>query len=149
MRDCSCKVLETVVGNKATNYISILQLDAQIREYPLLDLPGDNSEGPEGLGIGTTMQRGLLRNVKEICEELSLIIGSYLTTHVGPCVPALSYLHRHCFALALRDYPEDPLKSPFAPSVMVCHRIAIAYISRIGQLHTTLPALSVRIWFIW
>ncbi|KAF8513491.1 hypothetical protein JB92DRAFT_2923771 [Gautieria morchelliformis] len=128
MRDCSCKVLETVVGNKATNYSSILQLDAQIREYPLLDLPCGNSEGPEGLGMGTTMLRGFLHNVKDI---------------------SLSYLHRHCFALALRDYPEDPLKSPFAPSVMVCHRIAIAYISRIGQLHSTLPALSVRIWFIW
>lgn len=63
--------------------------------------------------------------------------------------PGLLFLHRRYFALALKKAPNDPLKSPFAPSVLACHRSAITLLSRLSSIHSAMPAMTQRIWFIW
>ncbi|KAF8582757.1 hypothetical protein K439DRAFT_1661654 [Ramaria rubella] len=126
--ECSSKVLEAAVGNKATSYSAILQLDAKIREHPLPTFLIDKSRDPEDLGIGITMQHLLMSVIKEV---------------------SLLFLHRRCFAIALRDSPNDPLRSHFAPSVMACYRSATNFISGFSTLHSTTPELLMRIWFFW
>ena len=65
--DCVCKVLDTIVTSNVTRYSTFLQLYTKIWEYPYLDLSGI-SQGPEEHGAGTTLQRTLLRLVKELGE---------------------------------------------------------------------------------
>ncbi|KAF8582754.1 hypothetical protein K439DRAFT_1618030 [Ramaria rubella] len=128
IRDCSEKVLETVVGNKPTSYSSILELDAKIREHPIHEPLSDAVLSTEDHGVSITMQRSFMGLIR---------------------VVSLLFLHRRCFALALRDFPDDPLKSPFAPSVMACHHSATHFLTNIIALHDAVPAMALRIWFIW
>ena len=73
VRDCTCKVLDTVVTSKVTSYSAILQLDMKIREYPSLDLSTGVSQGPEDLGAGSILRHTFLKVVK----EMSKFIGWY------------------------------------------------------------------------
>ncbi|KAF8582756.1 hypothetical protein K439DRAFT_1618032 [Ramaria rubella] len=122
IRDCSEKVLETVVGNKPTSYSSILELDAKIREHPIHESLSDAVLSTEDHGVLITMQRSFMGLIR---------------------VVSLLFLHRRCFALALRDFPDDPLKSPFAPSVMACHHSATHFLTNIIALHNAVPAMDV------
>jgi hypothetical protein len=64
-------------------------------------------------------------------------------------LPGLLYLHRRFFAMALRDVPDDPLKSPFAPSVLACYRSAVRFFSGASTIHYAMPAVTLRLWFFW
>lgn len=97
MSECSCKVLDTVVG-RVTNYSVILQLDAKIREFPVLDLPTDASKPPEECGTGNTIQHGFLKNFKEVCEHMLHVYIGYLISlivHQAFCTCTGIVLHLH------------------------------------------------------
>ena len=74
VRDCTCKVLDTVVTSKVTKYSAILELDMKIREYPFPDLSTGVSQGPEELGIGTYLQLSFMRVVKEKSKHHLLVL---------------------------------------------------------------------------
>lgn len=98
MRECSCKVLDIVVGHRVTSYRSILEVDAKIREFPLLELPIDVSKSPEELGVGSTIQQGFLKNFRQICKHILLLhTGKFiLLTALQPsctCIDIVLHLH--------------------------------------------------------
>ena len=71
IRDCICKTLDAVVGNKETNYRTILQLDAKIKAYAVPVQDSDVSESMrEAQNIGRTMQLTCSIALKDICEYL-------------------------------------------------------------------------------
>lgn len=43
--------------------------------------------------------------------------------------PALLYVHRNCFARALLEFPDDPMRSPFGPSFLCAYRSATTLLS--------------------
>ncbi|KAF8513578.1 hypothetical protein BU17DRAFT_95269 [Hysterangium stoloniferum] len=126
IRDCTQKVLETMVAPKPISYNKILQLDKIIKEYPMpdpVDIPN-----LESAGVGEKLGATFLFMIKEI---------NFL------------FLHRRCFALALRDHPDDPLRSAFAPSVRACYQSATTVITQMSIATESLPQITERIWFVW
>ena len=82
-----------------------MQLDAKVRGYSLGDLLTDVSPGLTELGVEAIMQRTFLTIVREICEPLSSFDPGQITLLVHSRSPVPAW---HCFALALRIYPDDP-----------------------------------------
>ena len=66
IRDCSCKVLDTVVGNKVTSYATVMQLHTKIQEFPELDPSADATDEAGEFSPGTILQRTFLTVLKEI-----------------------------------------------------------------------------------
>ncbi|GJJ11270.1 hypothetical protein Clacol_005502 [Clathrus columnatus] len=126
MRDCTSEVLQTVLGIKPVTYASILRLDKKIRDYPEMEVPDNDQTHVEDVGFGRKIQRSFLGIVREVTSL---------------------FLHRRCFALALRDHPEDPLRSPFGPSVLACYRSATKFIDKLSSVNHS--DMSYRVWFLW
>ena len=64
-------------------------------------------------------------------------------------VTALLYLHRTYLVETLMRWPEDPLRSKFALSVLAAHRSSLLIIQGLGQLHEQLADLIPRIAFLY
>ncbi|KZP26825.1 hypothetical protein FIBSPDRAFT_819107 [Athelia psychrophila] len=62
---------------------------------------------------------------------------------------SLLYVHRSFFAQALLDHPENPLRSPYAPSFLAAYRSASDLIRvSVGHIQRY-PELLMRWWAIW
>lgn len=150
MRDCSSEVLQTVLGIKPVTYASILRLDKKIRDYPEMELhdPVDNEQS-EDVGFGRKIQRSFVGIVREVSKSnrLTTLSDTLFFLCFIMFILASLFLHRRCFALALRDHPEDPLRSPFGPSVLACYRSAMKFIDKLSSLKQL--DLSYRVWFLW
>ena len=61
----------------------------------------------------------------------------------------LLLIHRNFFARAMIDFPDDPMQSVFAPSIIASYRSA-SYLIRLysKSYQTQVPRLN-RIWFMW
>lgn len=59
------------------------------------------------------------------------------------------YLHRTYMVEALTRWPENPLNSKFALSVLAVHRSSLLIMQGLGRLHSQLSELAPRIFFLW
>ena len=64
-------------------------------------------------------------------------------------VTALLYLHRTYLVETLMRWPEDPLRSKFALSVLAAHRSSLLIIQGLSQLHEQLADLIPRMAFLY
>lgn len=64
-------------------------------------------------------------------------------------VTALLYLHRTYLVETLIRWPEDPLRSKFALSVLAAHRSSLLIIQGLSRLHEQLTDLVPRIAFLY
>jgi len=64
-------------------------------------------------------------------------------------VTALLYLHRTYLVETLMRWPEDPLRSKFALSVLAAHRSSLLIIQGLSRLHDQLTDLVPRIAFLY
>lgn len=62
---------------------------------------------------------------------------------------ALLYVHRCFFAHAISTQPNDPIKSPYAPSFLAGYRSACDLLSSIGRQFELFPAEVARFWVLW
>ena len=62
---------------------------------------------------------------------------------------ALLYLHRTYLVETLKRWPEDPLRSKFALSVLAAHRSSLLIIQGLSRLHEQLTDLVPRIAFLY
>jgi hypothetical protein len=53
------------------------------------------------------------------------------------------------FFQALVDYPNDPLKSRYAPSFLAGYRAATETISLLKQQYELFPQELARVWVLW
>jgi len=61
----------------------------------------------------------------------------------------LLYIHRTFFAKAIIDYPDDPLKSPFAVSFVTAYRSATILLQAMREGHRMLSPMMQRLWIVW
>ena len=69
--------------------------------------------------------------------------------HAHDFVTALLYLHRTYLVETLIRWPEDPLRSKFALSVLAAHRSSLLIIQGLSRLHEKLADLIPRIAFLY
>lgn len=69
--------------------------------------------------------------------------------HAHDFPTALLYLHRTYLVETLIRWPEDPLRSKFALSVLAAHRSSLLIIQGLSRLHEKLADLIPRIAFLY
>jgi hypothetical protein len=70
--------LDAVVGKKVTSYSAILRLDAKIREYPVpVQVMDASDDTADAQGVGRTLQRITIVNVKDVCKHRRSISENY------------------------------------------------------------------------
>jgi hypothetical protein len=58
------------------------------------------------------------------------------------------YIHRNYFAKPMLEYPDNPLRSPFAPSFLVSYRCASIIIKAALHFFQRIPQLAERMFFL-
>lgn len=58
-------------------------------------------------------------------------------------------IHRNFFARAILDYPDDPLRSPFAFSFLTALRLAITMIQKLKEATEINLSWVIRKWPVW
>ena len=127
----------------------ILKLDRTMRDYPLPELPAaDDVPLSNGMRITAMLMRSFstmgLREIGRPCYDASV-----LHTHYFWIATALLYLHRTYLVETLIRWPEDPLTSKFALSVLAAHRSSLLIIQGLSRLHGQLTELVPRITFLY
>ncbi|KAF8518017.1 hypothetical protein BU17DRAFT_91446 [Hysterangium stoloniferum] len=128
IRDCIHRVIDVVVATAPVSYGKILELDSKIKAFPAYTEVYDPMVQGTDVGIGEQLRITFLGMIKEV---------------------SLLFLHRRCFALALRDHPEDPLRSTFVTSVLACYHSAATFVAKIAEIRASSPEIVKRIWFLW
>ena len=63
--------------------------------------------------------------------------------------PVLLLIHRNFFARAMIDFPDDPMQSVFAPSIIASYRSASYLIRLYSKSYQTQVSRLNRIWYMW
>ncbi|TFK28831.1 hypothetical protein FA15DRAFT_664908 [Coprinopsis marcescibilis] len=129
MRDVLSITLEETVAAKPPKYETILDLDRRLREKKL----------PSHLNVFTGPEEPSTNPSIYMRQSL---LGQYRSL-------ALLYIHRNYFAQAIQQYPENPLRSPYAPSFLATYRCASGIIKSCMNYYKKFPQLSGRWWGIW
>jgi hypothetical protein len=58
-------------------------------------------------------------------------------------------MHRGFFAKALEEFPDDPLASECAPSVIAAYNTACRFVRMTKSLHSQQPVLTERLWHLY
>ena len=61
----------------------------------------------------------------------------------------LLFLHRGYFARAMIEYPESPLRSPFAPSFLAAYATSITFLRHIRSVFDIEAEMMLRFWSCW
>jgi hypothetical protein len=133
----------------------VLELDRKVRDFEHVDpskalktagvsilahgpgaepIPEEVVRKKKGRGLGMEMQTYITAHVKEHCEfpTLSRVISLNLMS-------VMFHLHRAFFSHALSHYPDAPLDSPYATSVLALFRCAVNLVERVKMVYERLP----------
>ncbi|EMD39103.1 hypothetical protein CERSUDRAFT_112795 [Gelatoporia subvermispora B] len=128
-REVYAHVGEAMLSAKAPSYATILDLDRRIRQMALPPV------------------KLYLRPDEDDYTNPSLCMKSYLMSHYRSIT--MIHIHRTFFAQALLDHPNNPLSSPYAPSVLAANRCASVLIKSFVHHHERCPELCARFWGMW
>ncbi|KAH7926867.1 hypothetical protein BV22DRAFT_1062124 [Leucogyrophana mollusca] len=122
-------VITTAFGARAPTYSAILELDRQIRDFPVPPhlQPRCEEDVPRS-SMPEHIQRHYLLTFKEV---------------------TLLNIHRSYFAQALQDSPHDLLKHKYGPSVMAAYRSAWRIIESHAHSVKLLPQVMERMCVFW
>ncbi|KAJ6588531.1 fungal-specific transcription factor domain-containing protein [Mycena capillaripes] len=124
--ECVSAVVQGTLTSRAPKYSIILELDRKIRD---MELPKyATGPLPEGLGLAETMSHFMPTNYRHL---------------------TLLYIHRCFFAHAISNHPNDPIKSPYAPSFLAGYRSACDLLASVRQQFNVFPAEIARFWVLW
>ncbi|KXN92406.1 hypothetical protein AN958_07024 [Leucoagaricus sp. SymC.cos] len=130
---CMSALHDQAFGARGSTYTTTLELDYKIRAFPvptILTRSGQLETNP--LGSSTALILTLQRHVVAAIRESSLL-----------------YLHRSFFARAIRDYPANPLRSPFGASVEAIFQSAQELVTLMPTLYAQYKEPCERLWFLW
>nr|GAT43300.1 predicted protein [Mycena chlorophos] len=124
--ECVAAVVQGTLTSRAPRYSIILELDRKVRD---LEFPKyATGPAPEGAGLSQTMSHFMPTNYRHL---------------------TLLYIHRCFFAHAIQNHPNDPIKSPYAPSFLAGYRSACDLLTSLRQQFNTFPAEIARYWVLW
>lgn len=129
---CLAPTVQHIFSTRAPPYAAVLELDKIIRRFGVpahLRSPYKASDSAKwSLDASTAM--------KQYCA-LCLRESNLL------------YIHRSYFAQAIRQDSENPLRHPYAPSVLATYRSASRLISALKGLYGLHPQMAGQVWFFW
>ncbi|KAL5523829.1 hypothetical protein ACEPAG_8002 [Sanghuangporus baumii] len=129
LRDIAADICEKVTSTRSLRYRDVLELDRKIRDFPLH--PFAIKHRPQDLGID---------------EEFHKI---YPLVTAWNKEESLMYIHRNFFARAILDFPDNPMRSPFAASFLATYRSACS-VMRVCRENMHLIYLTIlRVWHVW
>ncbi|KAJ7662098.1 fungal-specific transcription factor domain-containing protein, partial [Mycena polygramma] len=124
--ECVSAVVQGTLTSRAPKYSIILELDRKIRD---MELPKyATGPPPEGAGLSQTMSHFMPTNYRHL---------------------TLLYIHRCFFAHAIKNHPNDPIKSPYAPSFLAGYRSACDLLGSLRVQFNKFPAEIARFWVLW
>ncbi|KAK7686316.1 hypothetical protein QCA50_010540 [Cerrena zonata] len=123
------KVIDTLLSAKPPNYETVLEMDKLIRqaELPKIKL--------------------YLKPEEDDYADPGACMRSYLMSQIRSI--SMLAIHRTFFAQALLDHPNNPLRSPYAPSFLSANRCACIVIRSFIHHFERRPDLCGRFWSIW
>ncbi|KAL5485157.1 hypothetical protein ACEPAI_7799 [Sanghuangporus weigelae] len=129
LRDIATDICEKVTSARPLKYRDVLELDRKIRDFPLH--PFAVKHRPQDLGVD---------------EEFHKI---YPLVTAWNKEESLMYIHRNFFARAILDFPDSPMRSPFAASFLATYRSA-CNVMRVCRENMHLTYLTIlRVWHVW
>lgn len=147
---CLAPTVQHTFSTKAPPYAALLELDKIIRRFVMpahLRSPYKASDSTKSwsLDVSSAMQQYCALCLRE-SSEMDLVSTFKFTE---PPVTDLLYIHRSYFAQAIRQDSENPLRHPYAPSVLATYRSACRLISALRGLCVLHPQMTVQVWFFW
>ncbi|KAJ6591211.1 fungal-specific transcription factor domain-containing protein [Mycena vulgaris] len=124
--ECVSAVVQGTLTSRAPRYSIILELDRKVRD---MDLPKyATGQAPTDLPLSDTMSHFMPINYRHL---------------------TLLYIHRCFFAHAISNHPNDPIKSPYAPSFLAGYRSACDLLGSLRLQFNKFPAEIARFWVLW
>ncbi|TFK95410.1 fungal-specific transcription factor domain-containing protein [Pterulicium gracile] len=130
-------VAHVVLSAQAPSYATILELDRKVRQIPFPEAFRQRASDSESREL--ERQQPGYKSAKSAAME---DYASQLRT------VTLLYLHRSFFAQAMLSHPQNPLLSPFAPSVLTSYRCSSVIINAGVRQEDRCPEIATRIWFL-
>ncbi|KAJ7756952.1 hypothetical protein B0H16DRAFT_1537516 [Mycena metata] len=123
--ECLLPIVRATLAVKAPSYDKILHLDRKIRDF---GQPGAN---PVDERTAISMKNFIRSHYRDLSESCS------------------SSCHRAFFAQVMIEHAADPMKSPYAHSVLAAYQGACNVLDDTLNQFTKKPLLVARIWRIW
>ncbi|KAJ7028724.1 hypothetical protein C8F04DRAFT_963706 [Mycena alexandri] len=120
--DCLLPIVRATLAVKAPSYDKILHLDRKIRNFAQ---PGANP----------------------VDERTAISMKNFVRSHYRDLM--LLFLHRAFFAQVMIKHAADPMKSPYAHSVLAAYQGACNVLDDTLHQFTKNPLLVARVWRIW
>lgn len=133
MRDIGSEVCGKLTSARPLKYRDVLELDRKIREFaahPSLSLLNHRPSN-EGFGQDEESRRIYPLFTAWTKEEYLMLV------------------HRNFFAKAIIDFPDNPMRSPFAASFLTTFRCASTVIRMCRENMHTLYPIILRVWHVW
>ncbi|KZT28275.1 hypothetical protein NEOLEDRAFT_1129627 [Neolentinus lepideus HHB14362 ss-1] len=125
-KECVSAVVQGTLTARSPKYSVILELDRKIRE---MELPKyATAPAPQNRGLAETMQHFMPINYQHL---------------------TLLYVHRTFFAQALKDFPDDPMRSQYAPSFLAGYRSACDLLASVRESFEQYPREIARFWVLF
>ncbi|OCB89593.1 hypothetical protein A7U60_g3191 [Sanghuangporus baumii] len=124
VRDVVGPISEHLCLTRPIKYSEILDFDRRIREF------GDPPIPPNLTDSGPSAE--LRPRMWVMQKELTLLT-----------------IHKNFFARAMIKDPENPLRSPFAPSFLAAYACSIKLLRNVRMCFEHLPGILIRLWPIW
>lgn len=122
MKDILDPVIKITLAAKPPSYKTVLDLDRKIREK-IVPSGFDGIKAKTDTSPSAYLQAGILTQFRTI---------------------TMLHLHRSFFAQALLDYPENPLRSRYAPSFLAASSCASTIIRKSVIQFQNRPQLCIR-----
>ncbi|KAJ7178011.1 hypothetical protein C8R46DRAFT_888893 [Mycena filopes] len=120
--DCLLPIVRATLAVKAPSYDKILHLDQKIQNFAQ---PGPNP----------------------VDERTAISMKNFVRSHYRDLM--LLFLHRAFFAQVMIENAGDPMKSPYAHSVLAAYEGACNVLDDTLNQFTKKPLLVARVWRIW
>ncbi|KAF9021021.1 hypothetical protein BDZ89DRAFT_252400 [Hymenopellis radicata] len=121
--ECVAKVTAQSLTAESPSYQVIMGLDEMVRQYPLPPIPSSARTD-----VASSWQRFVLGHIRET---------------------VLMYIHRNYFAQAFVDDPVNPLKSPYAASVLATYQASSTILKCVSSQFSQWPGACGRFWTMW
>ncbi|KAJ7747903.1 hypothetical protein DFH07DRAFT_747477 [Mycena maculata] len=121
--ECLLPIVRATLAVKPPSYDQVLHLDRKIRSFAQ---PETNPD---------------------VDERTALSMNNFVRSHYPDLM--LLFLHRAFFAQVMIENAEDPMKSPYAHSVLAAYQAACNVLEDTVNQFRKKPLLVARVWRIW
>ncbi|EMD39104.1 hypothetical protein CERSUDRAFT_112798 [Gelatoporia subvermispora B] len=132
--ECVSMIVEKTLTAEAPSYTTIMDLDRKVREFPI---------SPEALAMVEELE------APPDAEPPSLEVAMQSSVMSHSREVMLLYIHRSFFVQAIINCPENPLRSPYAPSFLAAYRASSIILKMIREQFAANPDVATRFWANW